>query len=146
VHRTDVGQSEVVHRAREIGALLAGEGSGSVMYMPFSSGFDSFYLIRTVIEYMKKTGLKLSELLNAFPPNQIRKESIFLEPNQIYAILEKIGRLYPDSLRLKDGYYLEKGESWICVRASATVNIIRIIVEGRDLDRELEAIRSMTKW
>ncbi len=145
VHRTDVGQSEVVHRAAELGCLLAGEGSGSVLFSPFSSGFDAFYFIREVVSGLKKTGRSLSDLLAGFPVPAIIKESHFREPGDIYSVLDKIGRSFPDSLRLKDGYYLEQEDSWICIRASATVNMIRLYLEGDRLGQQLAAIRELLK-
>lgn len=146
VHRTDIGQSEVIHRAKELGCSLAGEGSGSTQYSPFSSGFDSFYTIRTVIDYLIKSRLTLSELLRDFPLKPIYKESFFLEPRVIYETLERIGKAFPSSLRLKDGYYIDEGDAWICVRASATVNMIRIFAEGERMKSVLEQIKAMIKW
>jgi phosphomannomutase len=146
VHRTDIGQSEVVHRAKELGCTLAGEGSGSTLFSPFSAGFDAFYTIRTVIDYLLKSHLSLSDLLSDFPLKPIYKESFFLEPRVIYETLERIGKSFPSSLRLKDGYYIDEGDAWICIRASATVNMIRVFAEGARMKPFLEKIKAMIRW
>ncbi len=145
VHRTDVGQSEVIHRADELGCALAGEGSGSTFYGEFSQGFDAFFTIRTIIDYLLQNKLTLSQMLRDFPLSPIYKESIFLEPGMIYDKLDRIGKAFPGSLRLKDGYYLEDGDSWICIRASATVSVMRIFAEGKGMGPVMDRIKAMLK-
>jgi len=145
VHRTDIGQSEVVHRAEELGCALAGEGSGSTFFSGFSKGFDAFFTIKTIIEHLINNKMTLSQMLQDFPLQPIYKESFFLEPGKIYEKLDHIGQLFPSSLRLKDGYYLEDGDSWICIRASATVSMLRVFAEGKRMVPILDKIKTIIK-
>ena len=146
VHRTDIGQSEVIQRAQELDCTLAGEGSGSTYCSEFGKGFDAFFTIRTIIDYLQQNRLPLSDLLSDFVYQPIYKENFFLEPRVIYESLDRIGTAFPGSVRLKDGYYLEDGDAWICIRASATVSLMRVYAEGQKMIPVLNQIKEMIKW
>ncbi len=143
VFRTDVGQPYVVHMVRELQAHIGGEGSGSVVYTPFSFGFDSFLFIRTVSDYLKRSGRSLAELAAEFSLPEIFKESFILSPERIYGTLERIEALYNRTLKLKDGFYVESGSDWLCVRASSTIAMIRLVGEGQGVAEEIRRIREL---
>ncbi len=141
VFRTDVGQPHVVEAVRALGTPIGGEGSGSVVSLPFSCGFDSFVFMRAVIGFLRRRGMTLSALADEIPAPDIVKETVVLPESRIYRSLERIERMFGDTLRLKDGFYLEEGGGWLCVRASSTVSMIRLIGEGRGVAEEIARIR-----
>jgi phosphomannomutase len=141
VFRTDVGQPYVVQMVKEIKAHLGGEGSGSIVYSPFSYGFDSFIVIKKILDYLKKNRLSISDIAGNFKSPQIQKETIYLPANKIYNFLEKIGNLYDNHMKLKDGFYISSGDEWLCIRASATVSMIRIIGEGKGIQEEIDRVK-----
>lgn len=143
VFRTDVGQPQVVQSVQDLKTTIGGEGSGSIIYSPFSSGFDSFYFIRTIIQYLHQNKVSLSYIASQFVPPRIYKETLFLPQTKIYKILERIGNLYTPTVRLKDGFYIRNGEDWLCIRASATVSMIRIVGEGESITDEIARIKEL---
>jgi phosphomannomutase len=144
VYRTDVGQPYVVQMVKDIKAKIGGEGSGSIVYAPFSLGFDSFVFIKKMVEYLRKKECTVSSIADKFPRPDIYKETIFLPANKIYTFLERIGDRYTEKENLKDGYYIEKeGDDWLCVRASATVSMIRIVGEGESIRRDISEMKEL---
>lgn len=141
VQRTDVGPSSVVLKARELSARIAGEGSGHTLYTPFSYGYDSFYFMRRTVQYLRRHGRPLSEVAGAFPTPAVRKEKIPLSADRIFHALERIERLFPDHLKLKDGFYIPSGDDWMCIRVSSTEYMIRLIGEGRGVADVFRRIR-----
>lgn len=145
VFRTDVGQPYVVQSLKNVKAEIGGEGSGSVVYLPFSQGFDAFVFIKTMIDYLRTRGVYISTVTRQFKTPQIYKETIFLKPNKIYKLLERIGNLYEQKKRLRDGFFIEKDDSWLCIRASATVSMIRIVGEGRHICDEISRVKELAE-
>jgi phosphomannomutase len=143
VFRTDVGQPYVVQMARDLKARIGGEGSGSIVYTPFSFGFDAFVFIKKMVEYLRKHHRTVSSIAREFTSPDIYKETIFLPPNKIYTFLERIGDYYSEKMSLKDGYYVERGEDWLCIRASSTVSMIRIVGEGKSIARDIAAVKEL---
>ncbi len=143
VFRTDVGQPFVVQMTHDLKTVIGGEGSGSVVYTPFSFGFDAFVFIRRMVGYLRKHRCSISSLAEAFKPPDIYKETLFLPPNRIYTLLEKIGNQYPGKKSLKDGFYIEDGSDWLCIRASATVSMIRIVGEGKSIREEITKLKGL---
>ncbi|MCP5053772.1 MAG: hypothetical protein GY940_41785 [bacterium] len=147
VYRTDVGQSYVVQMLQDIRAAIGGEGSGSIVYSPFSLGFDSFVFIKRLVEFMFKHKRKISDIAGSFRTPDIYKETIYLPPNKIYSFLERIGDRYSGriSKKLKDGFYIDEGEEWLCIRASSTMSMIRIVGEGKRITGDIEEVKEMVR-
>lgn len=141
VFRTDVGQPYVVQMVKEIKTKIGGEGSGSIVYSPFSFGFDSFVFIKKIVAYLRKHNLKLSDIGDNFKTPEIYKETIFPKPSKIYAFLERIASRFKEKMKLKDGFYISSGDEWLCVRVSSTVSMIRLIAEGNDMIEEVRRIK-----
>lgn len=80
VFRTDVGQPYVVQMVRDSKASIGGEGSGSVVYSPFSYGFDAFVLIKKMVGYLRKNNTTISQMARQFEAPNIHKETLFLPP------------------------------------------------------------------
>ncbi len=145
VLRTDVGQPYVIQAARETGAMICGEGSGSVSYSPFSYGFDSLYFIKRCVEELVCGNILLSEMAEGIGKPEIFKKTVYLPQEKIYKSLARVGKKYHNAVRLKDGFYIESGDDWICVRASSTASMIRVVAEGADSIRELDALMELVK-
>jgi phosphomannomutase len=151
VFRTDVGQPYVVQMVKDIKAKIGGEGSGSIVYSPFSLGFDSFVFIKKMVQYLRKHRCTISDIANSFTPPDIYKETIFLKPSKIYSFLERIRDRYSGKAdkklelfkKLKDGFYIDWGDEWLCVRASATVSMIRIVGEGKRIGEDIADMKEL---
>ena len=136
-----VGPSSVVQTALEVKAGIGGEGSGSVVHTPFSYGYDAFLFMQKVIDFLRKESSTLSRLSDEFSDPQTHKTTIPLPANEVYDSLERIERLYSHTTRLKDGFYIEEGEDWLCIRASSTMAMIRVVGEGKSVSSEIDRIK-----
>jgi mannose-1-phosphate guanylyltransferase/phosphomannomutase len=145
VFRTDVGPPSVIQTALEVKAAVGGEGSGSVVYTPFSRGYDAFYFIQRIAEFVRAKSTTISALAAEFSEPDIHKTRIPLPASEIYASLERVEKLYPDKRKLKDGIYVEQDDAWLCVRASSTRPMIRVVGEGQTVPEEIERIRDQVR-
>jgi phosphomannomutase len=147
VYRTNVGQPDVVQMVKDIKAKIGGEGSGSIVYSPFSYGFDSFVFIMKMVQYLRKNQCKISDIAASFTTPEIYKETIFLNPSKIYSFLERVRDIYSKEItqKLKDGFYIDREDEWLCVRASATVSMIRIVGEGKRILEDIARMKALVE-
>ncbi len=134
--RTKIGEGNVVFRSLNEHALLGGEGSGGVAYLPIVHGFDGYLVMGLVLEAMAQSGRGISELAANLPSFCMRKGVVPCAPDRVYYALEEIRRLYRDqAIDLSDGVRVAWPGRWLHVRASNTEPILRIIAEGEDEDQ-----------
>ena len=139
-YRSDVGPPSVLQKVRELKAHIGGEGSGSVMYTPFSYGYDSFFFIKVLSDYLRENKVTISQLAAEIREPEIIKETIELPPEKIYDILNRIERMFPKKINLKDGFYINNRKGWFCIRAASTVSRLRIIGEGEGIRDKIDEI------
>jgi phosphomannomutase len=133
--RTKIGEGNVLFAAVNEDALLAGEGSGGVAYMPVVRAFDAFHSLARILEAMAKTGKSMTELRARLPEFVMRKGVIPASPDRVYYALEEIRQRYrEEDTDLTDGVRIQWNGQWLHVRASNTEPVIRIIAEGEDED------------
>lgn len=152
VHRTKVGEINVAVKARQIGAVMAGEGNGGVMYPALHSGRDAPVGIALLLQYMAETGKKISLLHAEIPQYSMIKDKIELgfgvdARSMVVSMTQKHSG---DSINTLDGLKILYADSWVHVRASNTEPIIRIIAEAPtqqqaqdmvdDLKREVQGL------
>lgn len=131
VQRANVGESSVMDRGLEVGAVLAGEGSGGVGVLPVTMTFDALLTLGMVLEAMAAEDCTLSEMVEALPKLTMRKGEIPCQPAQSYRILDAFRSRYrhlsPDCT---DGARVDWPGVWMHVRASKTEPLVRVIVEA----------------
>jgi phosphomannomutase len=133
VLRTPVGEANVLDHALEMGAVLAGEGSGGVASLPGTMTFDSLLSLVMVLELMAATGSSLEDLVADFPSFVMRKGQVGCSPAAAYRTVESFRDLYADAEPdVSDGVRVEWEDAWLHVRVSSTEPIIRIIVESEE--------------
>ncbi len=132
VHRTPVGEIHVAMKALQIGAVMAGEGNGGVMYPELHVGRDAPMGIALILQYMAESGKKLSELRAAAPDYVMIKDKIELGfGTDARAVVERLHRrLENENVNTIDGLKVLYDRSWVHIRASNTEPIIRIIAEA----------------
>ena len=135
VIKTKVGDRHVVEEMRKGKYNLGGEQSGHIVFLDYSTTGDGIITGLQLMNIMKKTGKKLSELagiMKQFPQillNLEVKEKKELEKmqnvmNKINEVEKKLG-----------------GQGRVLVRYSGTQNICRVMVEGQD-EKEIEKMAS----
>jgi phosphoglucosamine mutase len=131
--RAQVGDRYVVDSMRKGGFNLGGEQSGHVVFLDQSTTGDGIVAALKVLEAMRRTGKRLSELKRAvklFP--QVREDVKVTrkEPFENHADIAKEIAAAQAALR-------DKGR--VFVRYSGTEPLARVMVEGEDF-REIQAL------
>jgi phosphomannomutase len=114
----------------ELGAELAGDGSGSVAFGGHLLGYDSLMVMGILLEAMAKKGATSAELAAALPRHCIVKKKIRTSSSHAYTLLHALRDRFPDAeVNDADGLRFDWPGGWVHLRASTTEPIIRMIVE-----------------
>ncbi len=124
--RAQVGDRYVVETMRKEGYNLGGEQSGHVVFLDHSTTGDGILAALKILEIMKRTGQKLSELkkvIKLFP--QVRNDVRVArkEPFELFDDIKATITKAEDTLQNKGRVF---------VRYSGTEPVARIMVEGED--------------
>ena len=131
VLRTQVGQSHSIQSLIYEGAVLAGEGSGSVAIRKFQPAFDGFLSMGLILESLAARKQNISEKSRALPKYHIVKQKLYCPPFKAHSIVGGVKTLFKHSqIDQTDGIRIETKDGWIHVRTSATEPMIRIISES----------------
>jgi phosphoglucosamine mutase len=128
-HLSKVGDRYVLEDMVKLGANLGGEESGHTIFLDYHTTGDGIITAIQVVSAMLKTGKKLSELsklMEMYPQKVVSVE--VKEKKEI----ENIPELREQIERIRREL---KGEGRVLVRYSGTQNVLRIMVEGPDLDK-----------
>jgi len=145
LYRSAVGETNVVDKMRDVGAIVGGEGNGGVIYPSVNFGRDSFIGMALILEYMAKTDKKLSELVGSIKQYCIEKIKIDCPQEKIAGILKNIknnSKLKAQNAKFNtiDGVKIDYPTGWVHVRGSNTEPVIRIMAEAATKDAALEYI------
>lgn len=133
--KTRVGESFMIDRMLETGAVLAGDGSGSVAFHDHSLGYDNFMVMGVILEAMAKKGATSAELADALPRYHLVKRSIRTSISHAHTLLRTVRKSFPDATATReDGLRLDWPEGWVHLRTSNTEPVVRMIVEWNSED------------
>ena len=132
-----VGEVNVVAKMKETGAVIGGEGNGGVIYPELHYGRDALVGVAIFLTLLAKSGKKVSELKQTYPPYQIAKNKIELTPDiDVDAILEAVKVKFEGcDITDIDGVKIDFPESWVHLRKSNTEPIIRIYSEAGTMEK-----------
>jgi phosphomannomutase len=134
VVRTPVGQPYISEAILEHGAVIGGEGNGSVAVPRVQPSHDSAAATGLILCHLASTGRPLSSLVADLPRLVMLKEHVAFEPNVIFSALQDFRDAVQDdshgAIDLSDGVKVGFDDGWVHVRASNTESMIRIIVEA----------------
>ncbi len=140
VHRSKVGEINVAVKAKQIGAVMAGEGNGGVMYPALHIGRDAPVGIALILQYMAEAEQPISELFAGIPHYEMIKDKIELGfgADAKGVVSKLIERYSSENINTIDGLKVLYADSWVHVRASNTEPIIRVIAEAPTREQALE--------
>jgi phosphomannomutase len=129
VHRTSVGEANVIAGMKDKGAVIGGEGNGGVIYPDLHYGRDAMVGIALVLQSLAESGMKLGETVSQMPQYHIVKEKVPFrgDLSEVDAALE--GE-FEGRIDRTDGMRIDMGSGWVHVRASNTEPVVRIIAEA----------------
>ncbi|MEI7942377.1 MAG: phosphoglucosamine mutase [Candidatus Riflemargulisbacteria bacterium] len=133
---TKIGEVNVSKVLLQKDAIVGGEGNGGVIIPEIGLGRDSFAGIAFMLEYMAKTKMKVSELVNTVPRYEVVKTSKHLSSQEeVKGMLDKVKSTFAgEKMDLQDGVKVIFDDSWIHVRASNTEPIVRYFAEAKSKD------------
>ncbi|MCX5716316.1 MAG: phosphoglucosamine mutase, partial [Candidatus Omnitrophica bacterium] len=130
--RAKVGESNVVAMMKKKNAVIGGEGNGGVIFPSINYGRDSIVGMGLILEYLAKSGKKVSSLAAELPHYEMIKgkfECPFARTaDALNAARETYRTGYIDTT---DGVKISWPDKWIHIRSSNTEPIIRVITEAR---------------
>ena len=156
VHRSAVGEANVVTVMRRVSALLGGEGNGGVIWPEVTFIRDSLGAMGLTLALMQRTSTGIAGLVSRVPAYAILKRKADLKPGLTQRALDAASRAFPGAaIDRQDGVRADfeapsgSGRAWLHARASNTEPIIRLIAEapsaeesGRILDRVTQLIEA----
>ncbi|MEM9919418.1 MAG: phosphoglucosamine mutase [Bacteroidota bacterium] len=127
-----VGEVNVVHKMKEIGAVIGGEGNGGVIYPALHYGRDALVGVALMLSYLTEYKRPLSFLRKTYPAYHISKNKIQLTPEiNLNHLLKHLEEKYQnEKTNTIDGLKIEFESDWIHLRKSNTEPIIRIYTES----------------
>ena len=133
VHRTAVGEANVVEGMRRHHCVIAGEGNGGVIDPRVVPVRDSLVAIALVLQLLAEERKSLSEIVASMPRYAMIKQKFECSKEKTAEVLEAVRSQFSgERINDLDGVRIDWPEGWIHVRASNTEPIIRIIAEARD--------------
>ncbi len=128
-----VGQAHTIDKMFESGAILSGDGSGSIALADGVPGFDGFLLMALVLESMAFSRETSSQIAGRLPRYNIIKRAVPCSSSHGYSVLRSLRGKFPDAkLSEEDGLRFDWPDGWVHLRASMTEPIVRMIVEWND--------------
>lgn len=141
VIKTPVGPSSICSTLLDEGAVLAGDGSGSVAVAAFSPAMDSFLSMGLILEAMATRQQSLAQLIDELPRYHIVKDKIYCPPAKAHQAVSAVRQHFQQQgseVDLTDGVRVDWRDAWVHVRASATEPLVRVIAEATQRGRALE--------
>ncbi|MCZ7603835.1 MAG: phosphoglucosamine mutase [Ignavibacteriales bacterium] len=131
VHRSAVGEANVVKRMKEVNAIIGGEGSGGVILPELHYGRDALIGTVLTLQHLLEFGGSMSELKNGLPQYYIVKGKVETGNRKPDEIVDKLIDIYKeDNINTEDGLRIDFEDHWVHFRKSNTEPIIRCIVEA----------------
>lgn len=137
VHRTPVGEANVVEAMQREGCQVGGEGGGGIICPKVVSVRDSFAGIALTLELLASEGRSLSDIVDALPSYAIVKDKLPIQEGMAARAIATLGEAFADErIDTQDGIRIdiEADKSWVHLRPSNTEPILRIIAEAPEAD------------
>ena len=130
-YRTPVGEYHVAKKMLEVSAVIGGEGNGGVIYPAGHPGRDGLIGTALILEYICRTGKKVSGLAKELPSYFLVKDKAALPAYPKAEMEKRIKTAFPEAtLDCQDGFRIAGKDWWCQVRFSNTEPIIRIFSES----------------
>jgi phosphomannomutase len=136
VHRSAVGEANVVAAMKANGCTIGGEGNGGVIDPRVVPVRDSLVAMGLVLELVATTGKSISQLVDEIPRYVMIKQKFECSKERIARVLDAVRERHAgDRVNDRDGVRVDFDDGWVHVRGSNTEPIIRIIAEAPATDR-----------
>ena len=129
MQRSDVGDRYVLEMMQETGSVLGGEQSGHVIFLEGNTTGDGIYAGLRLLEALAESKKKASEIADEVKvyPQVLKGANVKNENKYSFNKDEKIAEAINE---LEDGM---KGKGRMIIRASGTEPLVRVMIEGEDI-------------
>jgi phosphomannomutase len=144
LHRSAVGEANVVEKMRAVGAVMGGEGNGGVIDPRVGWVRDPYIAMGLILSYLAETKKPLSALVSELPAYTIIKDKYQVDGSGLPALFKALEDRWPEArANLVDGLRLEWPDKWVHVRPSNTEPIVRVIAEAPAAETARELCRKV---
>jgi phosphomannomutase len=139
-----VGHSFIKALMKEKDIFFGAEYSGHYYLKQGDSYYEApYFVIFQILKEMRKSGKKLSELVEPFKKYFHSGEFNFKVENK-EEVIKKVENKYTDGKLLTlDGVRIDFDDWWVSIRSSNTEPILRLIVEGKTKERVEEKLKEI---
>lgn len=146
VHRTPVGEANVVATLLAEGCTIGGEGNGGVIYPTLHPGRDSLVGIAMILQSLAERDQPLSVRVGDFPPVEMVKDKVAADAlPEGDGLVEVLRALGPGSIDDRDGLKWTGADAWVHVRPSNTEPVVRIIAEAASKTAARDLIKRVSQ-
>jgi phosphomannomutase len=146
VIRTPVGELNVARKTKEVGAVIAGEGSGGVILPAVHLRRDALVGIALTLQHLLEFGGRLSDLKKSLPEYHIYKKKVELTDSSIDSIIAELSSRCPEArINTDDGLRLDFKDHWVNLRKSNTEPILRIIAEASTVEKAQDIVEKFAR-
>ncbi|MBC8456160.1 phosphoglucosamine mutase [bacterium] len=146
LHRTEIGEINVVKQMQKLDSIIGGEGNGGVIFPEIHSGRDAFVGVALILQKMAQSGKTISQLSAELPNFFITKSKIELACVDYKVMLEKIKTAFDDAeIDERDGIKFSWHDRWVHIRKSNTEPIVRIYAEAPTKRESQELLAQIKK-
>ena len=131
VHRSAVGEINVVQRMHDTDAILGGEGNGGVIVPDLHYGRDALAGTAFVLQHLAETEQALHTLHDDLPHYAMVKDKLPLPDVTPTRLLSALAEEYADAdTSTIDGLKIDFEDQWVHMRPSNTEPILRVYAEA----------------
>jgi phosphomannomutase len=143
VHRTPVGEANVVEAMQAVNAVIGGEGSnGGIIFPPVQLCRDSYTGMAFLLDRMAQSGLTVTGLAARLPRYYRKSGTVPYGHGRLGALMQALEDEFAGAaLDRSDGLKVMLPEGWIHLRASNTEPLLRMAAEART-ESQVEALYS----
>ena len=133
VHRTPVGEANVVETMQAVNAVIGGEGSnGGIIFPPVQLCRDSYTGMAFLLGRLAQTGLPVTGLMARLPRYYRKFGQVAYEHGRLGVLMQALEDEFAGAaLDRSDGLKVMLPEGWIHLRASNTEPLVRMAAEAR---------------
>jgi len=130
LEKTKVGDRYVLEKMLNCGYILGGEQSGHIIMLDYNTTGDGQLTALQLVQIVKKSGGKLSDLASIMQvyPQVLKNARVKNENKTAYMQDTEI------AAKCRELEEMFNGEGRVLIRPSGTEPLVRVMIEGKDLD------------
>ncbi len=129
LHRSSVGEANVISVMKREGAVIGGEGNGGVIYPRVHYGRDAMTGMALILQSLAEEQSSLSERVGSLGEYHILKVKHQYEGG-FDKLSESAKKLFKGEINTTDGIRIDMDIGWIHIRMSNTEPVVRFIAEA----------------